>query len=190
MEDRSTNIRAAAAKLLSVSLSALPKIFQPHRRRVLEGRLSERRFWHKITRQLGSPSINNPPISQLIELYRPNPHARRLSAFRVAKKLRRNGYRTGIISDVTPTQARLVQRRGIYRGFRPVILSCKSGATKRSSRPFRLAARRSGVRFSEMVFFDDRAPHVAIAKKLGIKAFVYKNPSQLVRQLRRFGVKI
>ncbi len=41
-----------------------------------------------------------------------------------------------------------------------------------------------------MVFFDDRPKNVIAAKRLGIKAFVYKNPVELVRQLRRLGVRI
>lgn len=40
------------------------------------------------------------------------------------------------------------------------------------------------------VFFDDKSENVAAAERLGIKAFVYKNPAQLVRSLRRLGVKI
>ncbi len=40
------------------------------------------------------------------------------------------------------------------------------------------------------IFFDVQPDCVAAAQHLGIKAFVYKNPAQLVRSLRRLGVKI
>jgi len=50
--------------------------------------------------------------------------------------------------------------------------------------------KRARVFFPESIFFDDRPRNIAMAKRLGMKAFLYKNPQQLIRSLRSYGVKI
>ena len=153
----------------------------------MEGKLSERSFWNLVGREYQSPERE---VRQLMEVFsHRKPHLKaRVRA--IATQLRQNGYTVGILSDASPSQVRQNRRSGIYRGFHPVLLSCAIGAVKRRKMAFRIAARRANVKFYEMAFFDDLQENVAVARLLGIKAFVYKNPSELVRQLRRLGVKI
>lgn len=182
-----TKSRIAAARVLGVSLSELSPSWELLIEKVAEGRISEREFWRKIAATHLLPRNKLHLLVRIFSLRRPR-LKRRVKV--IAEKLAANGYTVGILSDVVPTHAKLLQRIGTYDGFRPVLLSCRIGAIKMKPRAFRIAARSAGVKFAEMAFFDDHEANVAVARRLGIKAFVYKNPTQLVCQLRRYGVKI
>ena len=113
--------------------------------------------------------------------------------WKIARKLYRAGYVVGVISNAYPPRSSFALNRKLalpYPPFRPVVLSYRVHTRKPERKIFDIARKRSGFRFHEMVFFDDRSRNVRAAKRLGIKAFAYKNPRQLVRSLRRLGVKI
>ena len=110
--------------------------------------------------------------------------------YSIAKKLKAAGYIVGLISNTEPSMAAKNKRRGDYRGFHPAILSYEVKSAKPEPEIFETAAKMAGVQPEEMVFFDDQAEYAKAAKKMGIRAFVYKNPQGLIRSLRSFGVKI
>ncbi|MDP3727169.1 MAG: hypothetical protein Q8R35_00860 [bacterium] len=179
--------RFEAARLLGVSRNELLPIFRSRMRQIMEGKLSEHAFWNLIGREYQSSGRE---VRQLMEIFSHRKPHLKIRVRAIATRLRQNGYMVGILSDVIPSHVKQNRRFGIYRGFHPVLLSCVIGAVKRRKMAFRVAARRANVKFSEMAFVDDRRENVAIAKKLGIHAFVYKNSAQLGRALRRLGVKV
>lgn len=109
--------------------------------------------------------------------------------WRIARRLRENGYRVGIITNATRPPS-FAPRLRLTPLFWPIIRSYQVGHTKPEREIYEIARRRAKVKFREMIFFDDRPKNVIAAKRLGIKAFVHKNSAQLVRQLRRLGVRI
>lgn len=153
----------------------------------MEGKLSERAFWNLIGWRYQSSGRE---VRQLAEIFSHRKPHLKIRVQAIAMRLRQNGYTVGILSDVIPSHVRQNRRFGIYRGFHPVLLSCVIGAVKLRKRAFRIAARRANVKFSEMVFLDDRQENVAVARLLGVRALVYKNPGELMRQLRRLGIKV
>ncbi len=162
-------------------------VLRRHIGKVAEGKLGEAAFWRIVGRDLGA---SDKRIERLLPIFTQRRVQVQKPVLGIAKKLTRNGYKVGILSDVVPTHAKIIRKTGLYRNFSPVLLSYQTGISKRKAAAYRLAARRAGVKPSEMIFFDDHNYLVAKAKRLGIKAFVYKNPAQLVRQLRRLGVRI
>ncbi len=181
------NSRILFARALHVSSRELAPVFYPLLNQVAEGHISEVEFCLALGKKFGLPPDR---ARRLVQIFRKRRFHNKPMVRAVARRLKESGYVVGILSDAIPVHVRMNRKIGAYRGFSPVLLSCEIGATKRRPAAFRIAARRAKVKFSEMIFLDDHEKKVAIAKKLGIRAFVYKNPAQLVRQLRRFGVNI
>lgn len=176
----------AAARAVKVPLADFTEVFRSHIRDLAEGRITERAFWYAVAKDLNLPSEKTRKLLPIFNFRKMKVQSLVLS---IAKRLRKLGYTVGILSDVVPTHARIIGKT-VYSHFAPVLLSYRTGISKRKKEAFKLAARRARVKYSEMMFIDDIDGIVAMARKLGIKAFVYKNPAQLLRKLRRLGIRV
>lgn len=188
VEDTSGLVQKRFARLLGIKGRSLARVFFGHDwTELLEGRISEVAFCLRVCQKLRR---HCPPRRVLAAIFQRQ--VRKVNrALDIAKLLRARGYITGVISNTshshTTQSAALIN---LYAAFWPVVLSSRVHIKKPKKKIFQIARQRARVRFSEMAYFDDHQSNVDAARKLGIKAFVYKNPAQLVRQLRRYGVKI
>lgn len=181
--------RKRLARLLHISGGVLPYgVYKADWDRLMEGKVSEVEFCLRVCKKLQACC---PPRKVLSPIFRRQVQKANRAVVRIARQLQNHGYIVGVISNTSRSHIQDYRRllNGTMR-FQPAILSHQVGVKKPKLRIFKLARQKSGVRFSEIIFFDDQESNVIAAKKLGIKAFVYRNPAQLVRQLRRFGVKI
>lgn len=71
-----------------------------------------------------------------------------------------------------------IDKFGLDQLFDAFISSCEVGYSKPDPCIFRLALGIAHVAPAHCLYFDDRAIHVAIAKQLGIKAFVHEGFEQ------------
>lgn len=71
-----------------------------------------------------------------------------------------------------------IDKFGLDRVFDAFISSCEVGFSKPDPCIFRLALGIAHVAPEHCLYFDDRAIHVAIAKQMGIKAFVHEGFEQ------------
>ncbi len=175
------------SRALRVSKKKLAPFFYPLLDRVAEGRMPEVALCLALGKKFGLPPDR---AKRLVQIFQKKRFHHKPMVRAVARRLKVNGYIVGILSDAIPLHVEMNRKLGVYQGFSPVLLSCEIGVTKKRPVAFRIAARRAKVKFPEMVFLDDQERKVAAAKKLGIRAFVYKNPAQLMRQLRRLGAKV
>lgn len=151
---------------------------------LMKGVITRRTYLKRLARRFGLPPIRVGDLRPLVPRYRYF-HG----TWVAARRLRQNGYRVGLITNVVPPLP-LGPRLKLHPHFRPIIRSWQVRSVKPERRIYEIARRRAGVKFGEMAFFDDRMRNVRAARKLGIHAFLYKNSTQLVRQLRRCGVNI
>ena len=186
VRDDSDQITARQAKILGVSHQRHQEAVRLQRGLLWKGLISRREYLRRLCTALGRPLIGDRELRTIFpkQIYRYERN------WKIAERLGKAGYTVGVITnDVPPHRFRpKVPLR--YPPFRPVIRSYEVRARKPERRIFALALRRASVRPAEAVFFDDKPKNVVAAKRLGIKAFVYKNPAKLVRQLRRHGVKV
>ncbi len=103
--------------------------------------------------------------------------------YRIVFALKKRWYKIGIISNVKKMYAAINNKKKIYFGFWPVVLSYKVGIIKPNKRIYALACRRANVKPNEAVFIDDRIKNVKGAQAFGMRAILYKNPQQLKREL-------
>lgn len=84
------------------------------------------------------------------------------------RQLRADGYRTGVISNCSPSSRPVVERLGVEDEADVVILSYAVGASKPSPRIFGAALDAVGAEAETAIFVDDRADYLDGAAALGI----------------------
>lgn len=141
----------------------------------------------RIAKHFGVSAPENTVVEKFVTAFYAKQKKINVPLLRFTERLSRQ-CRIGIISDTIPEHVRVNRRRGIFRGFKPLILSCDVGLSKPHRAIFRLAARRAHVKPSEAVFVDDLPENVVGARKVGMHGILYKNTAQLKRDLKKLGV--
>lgn len=184
IEDNSIGILRRQARIFGIPFQMLKTAMRADRILLMKGLISRREYLRRMSRNF---KLSELTVRDIRPSLRPQRYFR--ENWRVAARLRKNGYVVGIISNAMrplPFQ----KKSRLTRYFRPVVLSWRVKSVKPERRIFEIARRRAGVKFSEMAFVDDKTRNVRAANALGIKAFVCKNPVNLKRKLQTLGVSI
>lgn len=94
------------------------------------------------------------------------------------------------MSGVLDLHYKLCNEREIYDIFDFNILSFKVGSNKPDLPIYRLLLKKLKMQPYEIVFIDDSLECLTPAKKLGMKTILYKNNSQLIRDLKKYNVRV
>jgi len=105
-------------------------------------------------------------------------------------KLRKNGYLVPLVSNSIRRAAKVYKKKGYFKIFHPLFISCFTGASKSDGSIYKFVFRRLKVKPSECVLVDDSSHYLRQAKKNGMKTILYKNSKQLKKELIRLGVNI
>lgn len=108
---------------------------------------------------------------------------------RLVKKLQRQGYQPGIISNFSrdlivwpkPERDEL---------FDPVVYSGMVSVKKPNSKIFEIFFKKANCRPENCVFVDDEEDAIVAARKVGMKAVFYQKPSQLISDLKKIGINL
>lgn len=185
IKDNTRLMLRSQGRLLGVPYDDLRVRMKRDRLLLTKGTITRREYLGRLQKRFGLKRVT---FAHLRFVF-PRRYTFIVAPWRIARRLRENGYLVGIITNATRPPS-FSPRLRLSPLFSPIVRSYQVGAAKPDRKIYEIAQRRARVKFQEMVFFDDRPKNVRAAKQLGIKAFVYKNPTQLVRQLRKFGVKI
>lgn len=109
--------------------------------------------------------------------------------YKIAYSLKKKGYKIGVISNTKKMYTTINNNKKVYSGFSPVVLSYKAKIIKPNKKIYALACRLAKVKPAETIFIDDRIVNVKGARAFGMKAILYKNPTQLKKDLRALGLK-
>ncbi|PJD97043.1 MAG: hypothetical protein CK425_04605 [Parachlamydia sp.] len=105
----------------------------------------------------------------------------------IVKALQKEGYQTGMLSDVTQYQAEVIRKLGFYDLFNPVLLSYEIGVKKPNAKAFKILLKTLQEPASNVLFIDDRQENVESAKNLGIDSIQFISPEQLKNELEKRG---
>ncbi|MGH9338567.1 MAG: HAD-IA family hydrolase [Acidobacteriota bacterium] len=83
-----------------------------------------------------------------------------------------------------------IQRFGLRNYFTVFFSSCFLGVKKPEETIFRIALRVTQRECKESIFIDDRAPNLECARSCGIHAILYRDATQLQRELEAIGIEI
>lgn len=108
----------------------------------------------------------------------------------IVKRLRKNGYKTMILSDQWPISKEALIPKRDENLFNISIISSDIGFRKPNPRIYKLALKKAHLKPHELIFIDNREWNTKPAEKLGIKTILFKNNNQVAGELRKLGVKI
>jgi len=106
-----------------------------------------------------------------------------------AQELRKQGIKTGILSNIFWLAAMILKITGGYRGFDPIVLSYKERISKPNPGIYEIAIRRLGLIPQQILFIDNSKDNIATAKKLGMKIVLAKNSNQVIADVKKILLK-
>ena len=149
----------------------------------VEGRGDEAGFWRLMAEQAGLRGDPAAMRETILERFKIRP-----AVLALVDRLRRRGYRVGLLSDQTEWLDELDRRHGIYHHFDHLYISYRLGKGKRDPTLFDDIARDLGLAPDEILFIDDNAANVERARQRGWHGIVFTDTDTLLRQLRRLGI--
>lgn len=150
------------------------------------GKLSEEDFWQRGREYLGL-DLSDGEFRQLwVREYEIDKQVRG-----VVLKAKEKGYIASICSNNNPARIKaLEQRFGFLRDFDVAVFSYQEGVFKPDKKIFQALINKAGVKAEEIVYSDDNPERIQGARDLGMTAFVYKDFSQFLDELKKIGVDL
>jgi len=109
----------------------------------------------------------------------------------IMEDVKKSGYILGILSNMPHDFLAWARDNVPVFSLASVSLfSCEVGLVKPEEAIYRKLLSLLGLDGNEVVFFDDNADNVKIAKSLGIEAFLWESPESARRVLSSLGVKL
>ncbi|HLF78336.1 MAG TPA: HAD family phosphatase [Dehalococcoidia bacterium] len=113
-----------------------------------------------------------------------------IDVLRLVRDVRQAGLKTGLLTDNGPVlrDALPVLLPGLSLYCDSVVFSCDVGVTKPDPRAFRRALSTLGIEPHQALFVDDSQVNVDAARKLGMTAHLFSDPTRLRLELEDLGV--
>lgn len=171
------------ARNLDISQNQANELIESIWRRFVLGALTEAEVWESLEKQYGKPIEHSkrniwdqwgdmPPIPEMLSL---------------VQRLRINGYRVGLLSNVMVYNANDIREHGVYDGFDFLVLSYEQGFAKPDPEIYDIALKKlgEGIKPSEVVFLDDKEECLAPAREVGIKTILVKSDEQAIADVEK-----
>lgn len=143
------------------------------------GTVTEQQFWMNMTKRLNvpMPKMNSLWTEAFIAAYKP-----RQEMFLLASRLRKAGCKTAILSNTEMPVVEIINKQK-YDAFDATVLSCLEGTAKPGRKIYDLTLARLNVPARQTLFIDDKQENIDGAKQAGIQTILFKDVSQLKRDL-------
>lgn len=105
--------------------------------------------------------------------------------FRVAYKLKKKGFRIGILSDQWHLSDEALITSKNSKGFNPIIVSSRVGLRKPDIKIYKLLIKKCKCKAKEILFIDNRDWNIKPASKLGMKTILFKTNKQCIEELKK-----
>ena len=148
-------------------------------------KLSEDVFWEKVCGELG---VSRPGIDSLWGEGFAAVYVEKVEIFSLAGQLRKNGYRTALLSNTELPAMRHFHKQG-YEMFDELVFSCAEGVRKPDREIYELAVERLGCEPERTVFIDDKQEYIKGAEEAGLRTIVFEDVEQVKNELGQVGVK-
>lgn len=182
-------IEKITSDMLGFDLNGIRKKIREPLSRFEKGLIDEQRFWQELTKdgnkELPRDLFNDFWIREYFKRVKIHD-----DVLKLVDKLKKNGYRVGLISNTIMPHVREIRKRKGYKRFDPVVLSCEVGFRKPEKEIYEIALKKLGLKPEECIFVDDLAENVEGAKNVGMKAFLFKSFEQFRKDLLSCGVRL
>jgi len=144
------------------------------------GRGDEAALFDRLNKQFGKQVTKQMYLDKVHGMFKTSHEV-----YELAKRLRKHGVQTGILSNIFAMDAEVLREQGQYDGFDPVILSCDEGYAKPELELYNIAIKKLGVKPEEILFVDDQQKCIGPAKKLGIATVMAISPGHIVQDVTK-----
>ena len=178
---------AAMGKLCGLDRRTFDLEYTAQRREYDRGAIDGLRYWSLLMRSAGavpSPELVRTLIEEDIAAWS------RINepVLTWARELQRAGLRTGILSNMPADILRGMRERFPWIGqFEVTVFSCDLGLIKPEAGIYRACLEALALPGSKVLFLDDSRENVEGARKEGIRALLFRNLSDIHRQLAQRG---
>lgn len=108
----------------------------------------------------------------------------------IIKKLKRE-YKIGLLSNFTAIWLReIINEYNLWDLFDEYIISSEYKMIKPNPEIFQKMLEKLEISANEAVFIDDRQVNTDAAERVGIKAHLFKNNDQFIKDLQKLGVEL
>jgi putative hydrolase of the HAD superfamily len=182
VEDRLAAASAAWAQRLGMSQDALLRaVFGGSDDGILVGRVDELTWWKTVQRRL---DIDDEELALMNRaLTRLETPDRNLVA--TLHGLEGVSLR-GIVSNAWPGARHWMSEQGLLDVVEVTVLSCEVGYAKPDPRIFEIALERLGLAPADVLFVDDYASHIEMARRLGMLGHVHRSSQETVEVITDF----
>lgn len=108
----------------------------------------------------------------------------------VLSGLKKNGYKLGVLSNTVSDRFEYIKKQiTLSDYFDAMVLSFSDHVLKPQEQAFLLILKKLAVADpKEALYIDDKEIHAGVARSLGMKAVVYKNPKKLKQDLQKLNI--
>lgn len=146
------------------------------------GTIDNTEFWRRVSGALG---IDVPSDFQET-IWSEWPGAEALPEMRaLVSYVKARGIKAIVLSNILPTSAEQIRKRGGYDMFDGEVLSYVEGTRKPDLKMYQRAVEQAGCRPEECIFIEDRQRYIVPAEKMGITCILAKNPEQIIHDLKQ-----
>lgn len=151
-----------------------------------KGLIAEDVFWRRVSENLGRPLPKQASLwgEAFRAVYSP-----RDEVFALARRLRKKGYRTSLLSNTEGPAMEFFFELG-YDAFDAATFSCAEGVFKPQREIYEIAAGKLRAEPAQCVLIDDRLDFVEGGRAAGMKGIAYQNLAQVKRDLAALGVRM
>jgi len=154
------------------------------------GVISAREYYREVLVNLDA-SVDDKTMDEMIEMDYNSWKFINSGTVALMENVKKAGYILGILSNM-PHDFLAWARINIPVFSLPqiAVFSCEVNLIKPEEAIYRRLLSLAGVKADELVFFDDIPENVNSARKLGIKAFLWKDPGNARQELLSLGVNL
>jgi epoxide hydrolase-like predicted phosphatase len=179
------------SKGLNLDLDSLFDAIDTPYAKSVAGEISENEFIKNISENLG---ISGGKIERVFIKILKNHFTKNKELFDLAKKLKKNGYTIGILSDQWYFSKKALMPRTDFKTFDVQVISCEVGLRKPDKKIYELLIKELNkirkISAEEIVFIDNRDYNLKPAKRMGMKTILFKDNKGVLDKLNKFGLNI
>lgn len=169
------------SNFLGVSEDEFNKAWWQHNHKSNKGTSSLEDVWRDVLDHLGIAGKLQPTL-ELIQKIDSVKNINK-AVIELVNKLKKNGYKVGLLSNNTPEGAAKMRTLGINKYFDVFDISCEIGLMKPEPAAYKKFAKDLGVDLSELVFVDDTKEALQGSEDLGYKAILFTGTKGLIKDL-------
>jgi len=179
IDDPAPGLMQYCAQALAVSKDDYIKAHSKFTADFEKNLINEDTFWERICGELG---VSKPKVHSLWADAFKAAYVPREDMFIVAARLRKNGYKTALLSNTEAVAMQYFYQLQ-YDMFDVLVFSCAEGTRKPEKKIYELTIQRLGSQPGQSVFIDDKPEYINGAKQAGLNTILFRNVEQVKNEL-------